>query len=45
MGICDSQLIDEIGIKKANKEAMRRALAEIVRKIPKELEINAVVID
>lgn len=45
MGVCDSQLIDEIGIKKANKEAMRRALAEIVRKIPKELEINAVVID
>lgn len=45
MGVCDSQLIDEIGIKKANKEAMRRALHEIVRKIPRELEINAVVVD
>lgn len=45
MGVCDSHLIDQIGIKKANKEAMRRALEEIVRKIPKELEINAVAID
>jgi hypothetical protein len=26
-------LIDEINIKKANKEAMRRALVEILRKI------------
>ncbi len=45
VGTCDNFLIDEIGIKKANREAMRRALEEIVRKLPGELEINAVVID
>lgn len=45
VGTCDNFLIDEIGIKKANREAMRRALEEIVRKIPREFEINALVID
>lgn len=44
VGIVDNFLIDEINIKQANKEAMRRALLEIIRKIPKE-SIQAVMID
>jgi ribonuclease HII len=37
-------LIDEINIKKANKEAMRRALVELLRKIKKE-NIGSVLVD
>ncbi len=43
--VVDSQMIDAMNIKQANKEAMRRALIEIQRKIPKEFEIRSVVID
>lgn len=32
--VVDNYLIDEINIKQANKEAMRRALVELLRKIP-----------
>lgn len=45
VGTCDSHFVDAVGIKNANREAMRRALEEIVRKIPREFEINSVVID
>jgi len=38
-------MIDEIGIKKANKEAMRRAIVEIQRKIPAAFENISVIID
>ena len=33
----DNYLIDEINIKQANKEAMRRALVELLRKIEQPL--------
>ena len=42
--VVDNYMIDEINIKQANKEAMRRALVEILRKIDNE-KINSVVID
>ena len=42
--VVDNFLIDEINIKKANKEAMRRALVELLRKIKKE-EIGSVLVD
>jgi len=42
--VVDNFIIDEINIRQANKEAMRRALEEILRKIPKE-EVSSVVID
>lgn len=38
-------MIDEINIRQANKEAMRRAIVEIKRKIPKEFSEISVVID
>lgn len=41
----DNFLIDELGIKKANREAMRRAIVEITRKIPAHFEHISVVID
>jgi len=41
----DNFFIDEQGIKLANKEAMRRALVEIKRKIPKNFTEISVVID
>ena len=42
--VVDNFLIDEINIKQANREAMRRALIELLRKIPKK-EIDSVLID
>lgn len=42
--VVDNQLIDEINIKQANREAMRRSLVEILRKIPKD-EISGVLVD
>lgn len=44
MWVVDNYVIDEINIKQANREAMRRALEEILRKIPKE-EVRTVAID
>ncbi|MDD4151170.1 MAG: epoxyqueuosine reductase QueH [Candidatus Gracilibacteria bacterium] len=44
VGVVDNFLIDEINIKKANKEAMRRSLLELLRKINKE-EIGSVLVD
>lgn len=41
----DNHYIDEHGIKAANKEAMRRALGELLRKVPKDYEIEGVLID
>ncbi len=41
----DNFYIDAHGIKAANKEAMRRALVEIQRKLPRELSDISVVID
>jgi ribonuclease HII len=38
-------MIDEINIRQANREAMRRAIIEIQRKIPQELSEISVVID
>lgn len=47
--VVDNFLIDEINIKQANKEAMRRSLVEILRKIPKSSswnnQINWVLVD
>jgi len=43
--VVDNYLIDEINIRQANREAMRRAIVEIKRKIPKELSEISVVID
>jgi len=37
-------VIDEINIKQANREAMRRSLIELLRKIPNN-KISSVVID
>lgn len=42
--VVDNFIIDEINIRQANKEAMRRALEEVLRKIPKE-NVSSVVID
>jgi ribonuclease HII len=42
--IVDNYLIDEINIKQANKEAMRRSLVELLRKIDNS-KIKSVVID
>lgn len=44
IGEADNHLIDELNIKKATREAMRRALVDIQRKIKKE-EIDSVLID
>lgn len=43
--VVDNYVIDDINIRQANKEAMRRAIVEIRRKIPKELSEISVVID
>ena len=40
----DNYLIDEINIKQANKEAMRRSLVELLRKIDKK-KIEGVLVD
>ncbi len=45
VGVVDNFVIDEINIRQANREAMRRAIIEIQRKIPKELSEISVVID
>ncbi len=45
VGVVDNHYIDEYGIKAANKEAMRRALVELLRKVPKDYEIEGVLID
>lgn len=42
--IVDNFIIDEINIRQANKEAMRRAIVELLRKIKPE-EISSVMID
>jgi len=42
--VVDNYIIDEINIKQANKEAMRRALTELLRKI-KTKDIDSVLID
>jgi len=42
--VVDNYIIDEINIKQANREAMRRALVEVLRKIDNN-KINSVVID
>lgn len=44
VGIVDNYLIDEINIKQANREAMRRSLVELLRKIDNE-KIDSVLID
>jgi ribonuclease HII len=43
--VVDNFVIDSINIRQANKEAMRRALIEILRKIPKDFTDVSVVID
>ena len=45
VGVVDNYMIDEINIRQANREAMRRAILEIRRKIPKEFSEISVVID
>lgn len=42
--VVDNYMIDQVNIKNANKEAMRRALVELLRKINKD-EIDSVLID
>ncbi len=42
--VVDNYVIDEINIKQANREAMRRSLIELLRKIPNN-KISSVVID
>jgi ribonuclease HII len=44
VGVVDNYIIDKINIKQANREAMRRALVELLRKIDNEL-IDSVLID
>lgn len=44
VGVVDNHLIDDINIKKANREAMRRALVELLRKIDYN-DIDSVLID
>lgn len=43
--VVDNYVIDDINIRQANKEAMRRAIIEIKRKIPKQFSEVSVVID
>jgi len=43
--VVDNYIIDQINIRQANREAMRRALIEIQRKIPKQFSELSVVID
>lgn len=43
--VVDNFIIDDINIRQANREAMRRAIVEIKRKIPKEFSEVSVVID
>ncbi len=43
--VVDNYMIDEINIREANKQAMRRAIIEVQRKIPKECSEVSVVID
>ncbi len=45
LGVVDNFYIDTHNIRQANKEAMRRALVELLRKLPKELDDISVVID
>ncbi|MCD5374931.1 ribonuclease HII [Candidatus Gracilibacteria bacterium] len=45
VGVVDNYVIDEINIRQANREAMRRAIVEIKRKIPEEFSEISVVID
>ncbi len=45
VGVVDNYYIDEFGIKQATREAMRRALREIQRKIPQYYEGVSAVID
>ncbi|MDD3301967.1 MAG: ribonuclease HII [Candidatus Gracilibacteria bacterium] len=44
VGVVDNYIIDEINIKQANKEAMKRALSELLRKIKIE-DVDSVLID
>jgi len=44
-GVVDNYYIDEYGIKGANREAMRRAIVELQRKIPAHFDGISVVID
>ncbi|MDD3645807.1 MAG: epoxyqueuosine reductase QueH [Candidatus Gracilibacteria bacterium] len=44
VGVVDNHVIDEINIKQANKEAMRRAIVELLRKVDKE-KIASVLVD
>lgn len=43
--VVDNYLIDEINIKKANQEAMRRSLIELIRKLPNNSKISVVLVD
>lgn len=43
--VVDNHMIDEINIRQANREAMRRAIVEIQRKIPKQFDEISVVVD
>ncbi len=43
--VVDNYIIDEINIRQANREAMRRAIVEIQRKIPQDFAEVSVVID
>ena len=45
VGVVDNFAIDEMGIKPANREAMRRAVVELMRKVPAEYSVESVVID
>jgi ribonuclease HII len=45
VGIVDNFVIDEINVSMANREAMRRALIEILRKIPGKKKNLEVLID
>jgi len=45
VGVVDNYTIDEINIRQANREAIRRAIVEIQRKIPQEFSEISVVID
>jgi len=42
--VVDNYIIDEINIRQANREAMRRALVELLRKIPNN-EIHSTLVD
>lgn len=45
VGVVDNQYIDEHNIRQATKEAMRRAIVEILRKLPEKHELESIVID